>query len=393
MGEFTVSSAEAVEIAYCTIASANYLGKVQALLQSLEKVEPNREVFVLLCEAPSVCEQLSAETGVRFLSPEDVCSDWKQMAFYYNVLEFNTALKPFLLSKLLGRGFRGVVYFDPDIEVYEDLGPIREAMARHDIVLTPHVCVPIPNDGFKPNMADCIRAGQFNLGFVGVSNTEQGRAALAWWQSVCIDRCLFDPSHRYFVDQFWAAAFPSLVDRCGAIRHPGCNVAYWNIFQRELTQIGGRWKVDGQPLLFFHFSGLDADDVTAVSRYQNRVIAPVGGDLHRLLSGYLSTCARMTWNKFTNVPYSFSRYSDGTPISARDRRAYLYLSYEDRNELEDPFSQKANIRKIICLRASDGFEAHRTRNQLQRYWHAGRSIAGKLRLLLKSLARSILLKT
>lgn len=388
-----MSSAEVAGIAYCTIASANYLGKVETLVRSLEKFEPGRPVFVLLCEAPALCRKLSAETGVQFLSPEDVCPDWKQMAFYYDIVEFNTAVKPFLMSVLLGRGFEGVVYFDPDIEVHEQLGVIREAMAQHDVVLTPHVCAPIPNDGLTPNMADCIRAGQFNLGFIGVSNTKEGRAALAWWQSVCADRCLLDPSYRFFVDQFWAAAFPSLVDRCGIIRHPGCNVAYWNLFQRELRRVDGKWRIDGQDLLFFHYSGLNGENIANVSRYQNRVAAPHGSELHALLSNYLETCAGMAWNRFGGIPYSFSHYSDGEAISARDRRAYLYLSREDREELGDPFHGRNEIRNIICLRVGDGFKAHPASGRLHRYWFAGRSVAAKLKRTLTHLLRSVVLKT
>jgi hypothetical protein len=334
-------------VAYCTISSANYLGRVQALLTSIAACQPDAQVEVLLCESPEVCRRISSELNRRFWAPDEVCPDWRHMAFYYNVIEFNTALKPYFMERLIEAGHGGVIYLDPDIEVYSSLAPVGDLLKEHDVVLTPHTCHPVPDDGRRPAMEEYIRAGQFNLGFVGIAASENARSMLRWWQEVCRERCLFDPSHRYFVDQFWAAAFASFAERLCVLRDPGCNVAYWNVFQRTLARNAAGWVVDGKPLKFFHFSGLAEGELTKVSRYQDRVEAPPGSFLLDLLKGYADRTASMPWQRYGPTPYSFGRYSDGEEISAEDRRNFLYLSSEERKAIRDPFGARQGIRDIV----------------------------------------------
>lgn len=364
-----MSADQAFRIAYCTIASANYLARVQTFLASLRAQQPAARLHILLCEDEETCRRVAAQAGYPFLTPAEVCPQhWREMAFQYDVIEFNTAMKPFLLDHLLDQGFDGVLYFDPDIAIYAPLDEIETALAAHDVVLTPHACHPVPDDGRTPAMADYLRAGQFNLGFIGIRGTANGRAMLAWWKTVCRDRCLFDPTHRLFVDQFWAAAFASFAERLCVFRHPGANVAYWNLFQRRLEGQAGRWTVDGAALLFFHFSGLDEDDLGRVSRYQNRVVAPPGSPLRRLLQEYVEELGRQPWRRFAREPYSLGRYADGSPVMAEERRKYLMLSTQDKRRLGDPFAAPARIRAIVRVTVGGTTRSHLAHVRLERSW-------------------------
>ena len=379
-----MTSADHFKVAYCTIASANYLAKVQAWVTSLREHQPGAQIFVLLCETVGVCRRISAGTGFPFLSPDEVSPEaWRDMAFQYDVIEFNTAMKPFLLAHLLDKGFDGVVYFDPDIVIYSPLGEIEQALAGNDVVLTPHACHPVPDDGCLPAMADYLRAGQFNLGFIGLAGSANGRAMLAWWQAVCRDRCVFDPTYRLFVDQFWAAAFASFAERLCVFRHPGANVAYWNLFQRPIEQNSGAWVVEGRPLLFFHFSGLAEEDLSKVSRYQNRVSAPPGSDLNRLLQDYVALVQRQPWGAYRQEPYSFGSYADGTPIGAPARRSYLMLSEADKALVGDPFCAQEKIESIVCVTIRGTTHSYLSRIRIERYWRMlhliGQEFSEKLR--------------
>jgi hypothetical protein len=356
-------------VAYCTIASANYLPRVQVFLESLYAQQPHAEAFVLLCETEAVCRRIADETGFPFITPAAVCREyWIEMSFQYDVIEFNTALKPFLLEVLLDWGFDGAVYFDPDIAIYAPLDDIEEALSDHDVVLTPHACHPVPDDGCTPAMADYLRAGQFNLGFIGMAGSTNGRAMLRWWQEVCRDRCVFDPGYRLFVDQFWAAAFASFAERLCVFRHPGANVAYWNLFQRRLEEDKAAWRVDSGPLLFFHFSGLASEDLTRVSRYQNRVTATPGSPLHRLLTAYAEDVARQPWGCFRQETYSFGYFADGTTIEPELRRKYLTLSRLDKQRLGNPFEKQAEIRSIVMIVMKGAERSYLARVRYERYW-------------------------
>lgn len=336
------------KVAFCTIASANYLSRVQVLEKSLLEYNPGAELHVLLCEMPSVCREISKKTRSPFFSPEDVgCDDWLHMAFYYEITEYNTALKPFFLEKLIRLGYEAIIYFDPDIEIFSSLDPIVNLIPEYDVVLTPHACKPVPNDKKIQTMDAYIRAGQFNLGFIGISGSEETAMLMRWWQDVCREQCILDSNHRFFVDQFWAAIFPSFIDKAFILRDTACNVAYWNIFQRDLKYKERRWLVDGKELKFFHFSGISKGDITKVSVHQNRVSAPKGSDLYMLLKHYYDRIKEQEWSSYDNYRYSFGSYTNGKPVPDLDRKRFLYMNSIERKTIPNPFEQPDLIKKII----------------------------------------------
>jgi len=331
-------------LVYCTIASANYLPRVRVLADSLGAHNPTTTLYVLLCETPDVCRTLSEKTGYPFISPDMVCDNWQQMAFYYDVTEYNTALKPYLMDFLMGNGHDAVCYLDPDIEVFSPLD-LNDLLRDYSLILTPHVCRPIPLDGLKPGIDEIIRAGQFNLGFVAMRATDETIGALKWWQGVCLEHCLFDADHRFFVDQFWAAALPSFVQDFYCLRSSAYNMAYWNIFQRQLLFNGTRWITDDGDLKFFHFSGLTMENPVLVSLHQNRVTAAEDSPLYRLLTAYIWKVKNSAWSQYVG-PYSFGCYDCGRAISHCDRRAYGAFTSDERNRLGSPFSSTEAIRAI-----------------------------------------------
>lgn len=351
------------KIAYCTIASANYLARVDVFAQSLREVNPDACLYVLLCEYPETCRQVAEDTNLAIISPDQVCADWRQMAFYYDIIEYNTALKPFFIEYLLDLGYAGVLYFDPDIAFYAPTQALERLLEEQDVLLTPHAHLPVADDGCQPEMESYIRGGQFNLGFVGFSGRADARVALHWWQSVCVEKCIFDPSLRYFVDQFWAAIFPSFVEHCYVIRDAGHNVAYWNVFQRPVTCKDGQWFAGGSPLVFFHFSGLDMVDPTRVSRHQNRVTAPVGSELHSILADYVTRVKSSRLARYGSHPYSFATFQDGRVIDAGLRRNFLALSRTERLTFGDPFMPSKRIFGITRL----NIDASRTELRMQYY--------------------------
>jgi hypothetical protein len=345
-----------VKVAYCTIASANYLPRVRVLQESLIAHNPSASFHLLLCERPEVCRSLSTDTGRNFVTPEEVCPDWLHMAFYYDIVEYNTALKPYFIEYLFANGYDAVFYLDPDIEVFDSFQALESLAANYDLLLTPHVCQPMPMDSISPGIDDIIRAGQFNLGFIAMRRSEEALRALQWWRDVCREHCIFDTKHRFFVDQFWAAALPSFVQKFYCLRDPGCNMAYWNVFQRELQFQEGRWSTGNDFLKFFHFSGLD-DDLTQVSKHQHRVKAPVGSSLYKLLLKYREKVAVNAWAKYSPHVYSFARYADGRTISAEERKSFLRLARAQRDKLGNPFDQRARIQELRDEHESD---AHST---------------------------------
>lgn len=354
-----------MKIGYCTIASANYLSRVQILEQSLRRFHPEADFHILLCESPDVCNQIAIETGREVISPDTVgCASWLHMAFYYDITEYNTALKPFLLETLINRGYDAVIYLDPDIEIYGDLGFLSLQLEAYHVMLTPHVCFPVPDDGCRPTMDAYIRAGQFNLGFLGVSACKEIHDLLRWWQSVLVERCLFDEANQFFVDQFWADAIPSLIDKVFILRDPAYNMAYWNVFQRKLERKGLTWITDSGDLRFFHFSGLYRQDLTKVSVHQNRVTAPVGSHLYILLAEYFTKIQSQPWSRYTEHRYSFACYSNGEPITNEERKTFLDMSQKERAAVGSPFDANNFSKNVIRIRCKEMMEGVRVGTDL-----------------------------
>ena len=55
----------------------------------------------------------------------------------YNVIELTTALKPYLAT-LMVKKYSKVIFFDPDIMVFEKLDIVFENLNNYDFLLTPH---------------------------------------------------------------------------------------------------------------------------------------------------------------------------------------------------------------------------------------------------------------
>ena len=130
-------------LAIFTICSNNYLPMAKVLFASAERYCPQAELFLCLGD-----ERLSESThypaNASVVTAEELAiPDFRDFAFRYSIMEFNTALKPFMIRHLLEQGFDAVLYFDPDIEIFAPLDvvidPLRDGF---NFVLTPHLCQP-----------------------------------------------------------------------------------------------------------------------------------------------------------------------------------------------------------------------------------------------------------
>ena len=343
-----------MRIGYCTIANTNDLSQVQVLEYSLHKFHPELDFHILLCESPEACNTVSAKTGRDFLTPAEVnCANWQQMAFYYDMSQFSTALKPFLLETLMNQGYDAVIYLDPNIEIYGRLDDLHLILNDHNAVLTPYVCRPVSDDGKKPTMDDYARAGQFNLGFIAISANNEVRELLRWWQSVMVDGYLFDKANHFNLDQFCAASIPSFLEKTFILRDPAYNMAYWNIFQRKLENNGEMWITDSGELKFFHFFGICHQDLTRISVHQDRVSAPIGTPLHNLLTSYFDKIQVQPWAIFRNHTYSFAFYYNGEPITIDERKAFLGMKPHERTEIGNPFETNNSPQNVIRIRCKE----------------------------------------
>jgi hypothetical protein len=240
-----------------TICSANYLAHAKTLGDSLLQHNPEVHFVIGLVDRMPAGLDASFCPNAELLPVEQVgITDLPLMLSRYNLVELNTAVKPFYMSYLYQRDpeVKNVIYFDPDILIFGSLTAMEAELKNNSIILTPHSNTSDDSpENIRSELA-MISTGTFNLGFVATSRSPVTERFLAWWKLRMRDYCYYKPGHGLFVDQIWANLVPLYFDGVKVEKHPGWNTCYWNLFERSLSRETGGYKINGLDLLFYHFS-------------------------------------------------------------------------------------------------------------------------------------------
>jgi glycosyltransferase involved in cell wall biosynthesis len=329
----------------CTIVSANYLPFARVLASSFLENHPEGRFVVLLVDHVDSRFDPSKEP-FELLTVEQLPTLQKTRSFLfkYTILEANTAVKPYLLEHLLHSGADQVIYLDPDIRIYQPLDRAVELLRTAHIVLTPHLTAPI-DDGHFPDELAILRSGAYNLGFIAVAGGAPTDAFLGWWQGRMYDRCIVRVEEGLFVDQKWIDLVPGLFDGVRILGDTGYNVAYWNLHDRHI-EIGDPVLVNGEPLVFFHFSGIDPAHLDIVSHHQDRYRLADLGLVATLFEEYADLLIANGYRECADWSYAYARFDDGVAIPDIARDLYRSLG-DSRDRFGDPFAVDDGFRGWI----------------------------------------------
>ncbi|NNU16751.1 hypothetical protein HK107_10510 [Parvularcula sp. ZS-1/3] len=270
-----------------TICSKNYLPLARELAASVLEHEPSARVTVILSDEADDVSAISDYLGVSCLPGRELpLPTYYDMAMRYDIVEFNTALKPAAFLHFMDKGAGSIVYLDPDIQLHRPLTDVWDAIAEGaQGVITPHICQPLDMEK-NPTELKIMRTGIYNLGFAALANTEDARKFAEWWGRRMPADCRVDLDAGVFVDQKYVDLMPSYLPRTKILRHPGYNVAYWNLAHRPLARATNGFTAAGQPLVFMHFSGIREDKADFVSVHQDRVSVADLGEGRALFDAY-----------------------------------------------------------------------------------------------------------
>lgn len=315
-------------IVYTTIVSESYLPKAMVLIDSIKKVEPTREVVVMLCDLKDA-GSVEPIDGVEIRGWDCLglpSHDYLQMGTYYEAYELATAIKPLLFRRLLEE-FDGVVFLDPDMKLYTPLSEVPALLEQHACVLIPHI---VRQDVMHDVVGEIVlRYGMWQMGFGAFARGAED--LLDWWWARNQLHCVAVPSKGYWCDQRWMDIASVLFDPIvHCLDHPGYDVGYWNVHERPMSLTADGEVIVGprsEPLRFYHFSGFwptDADQ-WAVS-FAERSGQPVDEDTRRVLrllyADYEEHLNAASARRNGPKGYRFSVRADGGRISAAERRAY-----------------------------------------------------------------------
>jgi glycosyltransferase involved in cell wall biosynthesis len=342
-------------------------------MDSVKKVHPEWERHVLIVDEirglfdPSKEDFNVIEVG-NLPIPEK-----KKFFFRYSVIELNTAVKPWLLEWLFKeKGYEQVVYFDPDIFVYRALGEMEKALEGGALMaLTPHL-TGLLNDDKRPTELDIVRAGSYNLGFIALARGKDLERFLKWWQEKLEFGSVNAPDRGMVFDQKWMDLAPGLFSGVSILRDEGYNVAYWNLNHRTVKKTAQGFLVNGKPLVFFHFSGLNPCSPGQLSKHQDRFRLADIGDAKELVEQYckevigkgVETCAK--W------PYAFGHLSDGAPIIDTIRTYYRNHPHIQVELGDDPFRATAEYFNASWTKSSNNGPA--VTRVLRSIWESRRDL-------------------
>lgn len=297
-----------------TIVSKNYLHYALTVRESFLKHNKDTDFYIFLMDKLSSKKDIEMfkklnDYKVKIIGFEEIKNGIQSqlidsMLFKYTVLEMNTGLKPFAMEYLLNLGFDKVIYIDPDICFYQKISKIINKLEEYDILLTPHMLKPY-SDNKSPSELDIMRAGIYNLGFIAVKNTNNVRRFVHWWQERLAEYGYSDIANGMFTDQKWMDYTPSLFNNVYIFKDPGHNVAYWNLHERNIELSEGVWYVNGQPLVFFHYSGLPLHNITSISKHQNRFNIDDIENVKTLILEYIDLVKSFAPDNFGNMEYYY----------------------------------------------------------------------------------------
>ncbi len=301
-----------------TVAAGNYLPKARVLLASLRRHHPNWRLHFAVSDASPPPDAI-AGLGADEIHPLDSLGipNLRRWAFAHTLIELATAIKPFVLKKLLARDdCEAAIYLDPDIAVMSPMSEVARTLKTADIVLTPHMTAPEQSvPGIVANEISTMQHGIYNLGFVGVAARDEGCAFAQWWADRTYRYCREDIPDGIYTDQRWVDFAPAFFDRVKVLRSPGLNAAPWNLSTREMGgSLAAGFTVNGAPLVFFHFSqlGVMPDARTTGGQAAAR----------ELVEWYRAATMPTAAEKAVSPHYAFDRFDDGSPIAMEQRLVY-----------------------------------------------------------------------
>jgi hypothetical protein len=239
---------------YCTYFDHRYAEQGLAMISSLIRFEKKAVVWVLAlteeCEAllQRVALPAIAVVPLRVLLKES--PDLEKVRNRRSVVEFYFTANPvfvrFCLEKIPKNQL--LTKLDSDLYFYQSPRPVLERAQGHSVIITPH--------RFPDWLRHLERFGKFNTGWVSLRNDQAGMVCARDWEQQCLEWCHDRAEPQRYADQKYLDNWPTRHQNVCILDHPGGNLANWNVAGLDLHWDGTMVRVSGEPLVFYHFSGL-----------------------------------------------------------------------------------------------------------------------------------------
>ncbi len=291
---------------FFSICSNNYLAQATVLRNSIKKFNPEIPFFLFLCDQ-KIQGMNYSPIADEVIELESIEPDFNRLALKYNIIELNTCLKPRAFEYLfLERKCQQAVYLDPDIQLFHSLANLFTDYPTMNILLTPHIYTPIPDDGKTPAEQSFLIFGIYNLGFISVRHAEESMACLAWWKNRTYTLGYIDTYKGLFVDQLPMNQAPLFFKNIYLLQDLGMNMAPWNLHERVLDFREARYFVNqSEPLKCYHFSSFKTGRTELPLHHYNRFRLDERRDLQKIYTNYQEEILAAGYKEFSAIKNSY----------------------------------------------------------------------------------------
>jgi len=240
---------------FCTYLDHRYLAKGLALYRSLEEHAGEFRLFVLCLsqDAEAAIRELALERLEPIALAELEAADPELLATKSTreTVEYYFTSTPVLMRHLFDRnaGIELLTYLDADTVFFSGPEPLFDEIGDASVAIVPH--------RFPEKLRHLERYGKYNVAWVTFRRDENGLACLADWRQRCLDWCYDREEDGKFADQKYLDDWPERFASVRVLRHPGADLAPWNISGHRISAHSSGPLVDDEPLVFFHAHRFD----------------------------------------------------------------------------------------------------------------------------------------
>lgn len=242
---------------YCTVFDKGFLSRGLALYYSV--LQHHQEPFrhFMLCLDDNTYEILTkmklayvTPVSMKEFEDEKLLAMKKTRSFREYCWSLSSIFTHYVLTHFPDSEM--VAYLDGDLfffaspkKIFRDF----EAAGNKSILIIPHNLPPA-----QKAKEDSV--GKYNVGMLIFKNDENGRACLTWWKEKTMEWCYEKIEPGKFGDQKYLDYFEEKFKGVFVYRQKGACLAGWNIanYKGKIEKKGETVFIDGDPLLFFHFS-------------------------------------------------------------------------------------------------------------------------------------------
>ena len=238
---------------YAAVTDRTYVGRVLCLYRSLQPWLGDKR-FGFFCmddEAAMLLEALHLPHAVVVRHEEFATPALGEVKPMRMMNEYCWTCKPAALQYACSTWpeLDWVVYLDGDMMAFGDPDLALDRLDAQ-VLITPHRFV---LEKFRIQEPE---TGTHNGGYAAFRNAPEGRAALDWWMERCLELCPAVRTRGVYADQTYLDDMLGKFSNVAPSSHKGLNAAPWNIDGYHITVCDGQVYCDEDPLLIYHFQGM-----------------------------------------------------------------------------------------------------------------------------------------